>query len=242
MQTPNLSDNQVEYRSVRVAGAWLPDGLAIDAYWSGLRWNGFVTPLFTLAGARMLCEHMASLQYVDSDGSFLLTDEHGTTPISPNPHIVGGEALQLYGIGDSWCWSLVEDADAGARPDAGARLRLRVRPAVYAWLDQLAQADGLGLAAYAETLIAGYIEQRMECRSRMDLSGLEVPLALARNSVRIADGKEIVIGAAEWLKLVDAAVLIDEDESPFHRLPLPQRREAFAEAVLEQLGRELGRV
>ncbi len=128
MQTSSFSANQVVYRFVRVTGDWLPDDLAIDAYWSGLRWNGFVTPLFTLAAARILCEHVPCLEYVERDASFLLTDEYGTTRTTSKSYIVGGEALQLYGVGDSWCWRLVEDADEESSLNLDARtLRLRVR-------------------------------------------------------------------------------------------------------------------
>ncbi|WP_434034771.1 hypothetical protein [Cupriavidus sp. a3] len=109
MQDPHAPFS-LEYQPVRVSGDWLPENFSVDAYWNGVSWNGFLVPLFTLASALQLCESMPALEYVASDSSFLLSDEHGAVSIQGRPHRVGGATLILYGIGDSWCW---RDAECG---------------------------------------------------------------------------------------------------------------------------------
>ncbi|QBY56390.1 hypothetical protein [Cupriavidus oxalaticus] len=98
----------LEYRPVRVAGDWLPDDFAVDAYWNGVGWNGFVVPLFTLASAQQLCKSMPTLEFVASDSSFLLSEGHDAVSIQGKPYRVGGAELMLYAIGDSWCWRHAE--------------------------------------------------------------------------------------------------------------------------------------
>ncbi len=113
MQDPNVV-SPLEYQPVRVSGDWLPDDFAVDAYWNGVRWNGFLVPLFTLASALQLCESMPTLEFAASDSSFLLRDEYGATFIHGRLYIIGMESLLLYAIGDGWCWHLVESVSAKA--------------------------------------------------------------------------------------------------------------------------------
>ncbi|MCY1197501.1 hypothetical protein D9M68_152340 [compost metagenome] len=109
MQDPRAFD-VLEYRPIRVAGDWLPDDFAVDAYWNGVSWNGFVVPLLTLASAQQLCKSMPTLEFVERDQSFLLSEEHGVVSIEGRPYCVGGVSLNLYAIGDSWCWRHAESS------------------------------------------------------------------------------------------------------------------------------------
>lgn len=106
--SPNQSGTNRAWRRVRVTGSWLPDDAFVWAYWNGSMWNGFAVPLFTRQDAISLCAVMPGLVYVEARHAFLF-DENGEAEwFHAGPQLVDGQQLQLYSLGESWCWELVD--------------------------------------------------------------------------------------------------------------------------------------
>jgi len=125
-----VSPNQ---KLVRVTCEGLPDDFSVDAYWDGSLWNHFVTPLFTLEGGKHLCDALpGELSYDASRHAFRYQDKHADEPevlwIHPRTHQIGNELVELFVLGDSWCWELAEELnDVGASKSGGATIEDLVR-------------------------------------------------------------------------------------------------------------------
>ena len=103
-------------RLVRVTCDGLPEGFSVKAFWNGMRWNGFVTPLFTLEAAKTLCAVLPELSYDAQRHALLYVDVPADALshkwIHPTQHVIEGNSVELFLIGDSWCWELVRSESA----------------------------------------------------------------------------------------------------------------------------------
>ncbi|MEM5433572.1 hypothetical protein CBM2626_U50017 [Cupriavidus taiwanensis] len=105
---PKQSGTERAWRRVCVTGSWLPDHAFVWAYWNGTMWNGFAVPMFTSQDACNLCAVMPSLVYVEARQAFLFEEGGETEWFHAAAQLVDGELLQLYSLGESWCWQLVD--------------------------------------------------------------------------------------------------------------------------------------
>jgi len=245
MQISSLIDHtESTYRRVNVTGDWLPQELVFGAYWDGSRWNGFPVPMFALEDGKALCAEMPGLTFVEHMQAFCIQEGDDEVWCHSVQSIVNGRPMDLYLIGDSWCWELAEECEilpgqGGPHADA---LELRLRPAALIWLRRSARAAGVPLATFVESLVMRQIEERMAGRSYLDLSGFDALLCIAKSAARHPPGSGIAIPPKEWLRIVDALLLAGQDDTPFHQLHQQIKREMFVEVLLDRLARERGLV
>jgi hypothetical protein len=109
-----------ELKKGTVTADFLGEGVSIDCYSNGLRWNGWGRPLFDRASAERavsLLTH-SDLRF---EGDVIEYDNDQFEPLEPHKgenlpffqfhpknHIVNGVELQLWEIGDGWCWNCVK--------------------------------------------------------------------------------------------------------------------------------------
>ncbi|MFJ4291288.1 hypothetical protein ACIP1U_16115 [Cupriavidus sp. NPDC089707] len=227
------------YRRVLVTGSWLPDDVAVGAYWNGAMWNGFPVPVFTSEDGDALCAVMPNLVYVAGRRAFLFEENDHVEWFHPAVHVIEGKEQHLYAIGNGWCWQFA-DAGTNAVGISGSYLVMQLRPQVGAWLENLAQENGQSLADYADFLLTSFCEERRDGRSRFDLSGFEATVSRVRLATAIPQGQTVQVRRGTWVALVDAVLSLAaaEDGGAQSRLS----RERFAETVLDSLARELGGV
>lgn len=98
---------------IQVTGDWLPDGMVLDAFGNGLRWNGWAMPHFTYEEALKLLEPCGNIRYDEAEDAFIATiegypegeDEEVFKSVTLD---VDGQPVKTYPIGArSWCWEFV---------------------------------------------------------------------------------------------------------------------------------------
>ncbi len=114
-----------EFQKTWVTSDWFPDGMKLQAYSQGLRWNGWVMPWFELDAAKTLLEHIPELRWNADGDLFKLVGGEDHEIWSGKDVQVGDQTLRLYPIGaGSWCWDGVHKdsnlAELG-KLDAGER-------------------------------------------------------------------------------------------------------------------------
>ncbi|SOY74032.1 hypothetical protein [Cupriavidus taiwanensis] len=239
MNDKSINQTARDYRRDLVTGSWLPDDVAVGAYWNGAMWNGFPVPVFTSEDGDALCAVMPKLVYVAGRRAFLFDENDHVEWFHAAVHVVEGKEQPLYAIGNGWCWQF-----AGSGTDAielsGSYLVLQVRPQVGAWIENLAQQNGQALEHYADFLLGSFCEDRRDGRPRFDLSCFEATVSRAKLATPITQGQAVRVRGGAWLGVVDAvlALAAAEDGGAQSRLS----RERFAETVLDSLARELGGV
>ncbi|WP_020201337.1 hypothetical protein [Cupriavidus sp. WS] len=112
--SPTRSGTELVFRRVYVTGDWLPDDFAIGAYWDGALWNGFPVPLFSLEDGMALCAAMPSLAFDEVAQVFRMEDGEDQLWCPQVARVIDGRAVDLYLIGDSWCWQLAEAGEPAA--------------------------------------------------------------------------------------------------------------------------------
>lgn len=239
MNKKSLNQTERAYRRVLVTGSWLPDDIAVGAYWNGAMWNGFPVPVFTSEDGDALCAVMPNLVYVAGRRAFLFDENDHVEWFHSAVHVVEGKDQPLYAIGTGWCWQFAGSGTEAMELSGSYRV-LQLRPQVVAWIENLAQQNGQALEPYVEFLLAGFCEERRDGRPRFDLSGFEATVSRARLATSITQGQPVRVRGSEWLDVVDAVLSLAaaEDGGAQSRL-LPER---FAETVLDSLARELGGV
>ncbi len=109
MESPTAPLN--EYVLSAVTAEWLPGHVTAPAYTNGQHWNGWAMPLFTLAAAKQLLQHMPELHYDEPTDAFVV-DPHDDNEETIERYgaeylTVAGERVKVYAIGaGSWCWEL----------------------------------------------------------------------------------------------------------------------------------------
>jgi len=96
---------------VAIGADWLPDGMKVQAYANGRRWNGWAMPYFTIEEARSLLEFMPGLRYDSARDAFINAHEdQAEEDVYPAVTLViGGISIKTYAIGTGcWCWYLAE--------------------------------------------------------------------------------------------------------------------------------------
>lgn len=104
----------LKFMPIKVSGDWMEEGAAFPAYSNGLRWNGWVQPLFTLETAQSMIAHHSDLSYDAEKDRFVCT------PANEEPYEfvaqdieVEGQVLKVYGIGAGfWCWDEVGEVES----------------------------------------------------------------------------------------------------------------------------------
>mgnify|MGYP001627354913 CR=1 FL=1 len=96
-------------RKARFTADWLPADVSVEGFISGMRWNGWGMPMFTLEEAQRLIPYMPGLEHDASTDSFVMkseNDEPGEHEVFAAETItVDGQAVKVYAIGaGSWCW------------------------------------------------------------------------------------------------------------------------------------------
>lgn len=104
------------YRLVQATADWLEDGVTIPAYWNGVRWNGWATPMFPLSSLPALVAAMpAVLEYDEAEGTLRCIDpeisQGDDNPVMQLEIYVDGKPLPVFGF-DGWCWEVAGDDDA----------------------------------------------------------------------------------------------------------------------------------
>lgn len=123
---PSSSDTIISLNQqlVRVTCEGLPDDFSVDAYWDGSHWNHFLAPLFTLEGGKQLCAVLPEeLSYDASRHAFRYEDKHADEPevlwVHPRTYRIDNELVELFVLGDSWCWELADAEHYAAAPRNG---------------------------------------------------------------------------------------------------------------------------
>jgi hypothetical protein len=103
---------------VRVTCEGLPDDFSVEAYSNGFRWKGYATPLFAMEAGLALCKVVPEkLSYDASRRAFRYIDIDADHPevewIEPEKYDIGGALVELFMIGENWCWELADDCNAG---------------------------------------------------------------------------------------------------------------------------------
>jgi len=239
MSISTVQPAQAAFRRIFVTGPWLPQGMVAGAYWNGKPWHQLTVPMFSRVDAQGLSELMPELTF-DESRNAIRHDAGGRTDwFDAEPHIVDGKRVDLYPIGFRWGWQFAQHDTVPAAH--GQPLHVMVRPAARAWMQALADEDCVALCAYASFLLSGYIEQRMECRHRLDLSRFDAVLCIASAAEMSTGTVRMAVQSCNWICIVDAlAHLVVDGE--FKVLPQQARRERIIEVILDQLARELGGV
>jgi len=104
-----------------VTAEFLPEGVALHCYTNGLRWNGFGMPMFEKSQLSLVMDHInreLPLGHPESlkwDGDKLMEydgNEQEYLPCTVTTEMFDGTALQVWHIGDGWCWDSVDVAPA----------------------------------------------------------------------------------------------------------------------------------
>lgn len=228
---------QSAFRRIFVTGPWLPVGVVAAAYWNGKPWHTLTCPMFSRADVQRLSELLPELTFDEPRNAVRHIEGSRTNWFDAEPHVVDGKLVDLYAVGFGWGWQLARHDTVPATH--WQSLHVMVRPAALEWMQALADEDHVALCAYASFLLSGYIEQRLECRHRLDLSRFDAVLAIASRQLPLPGAVRIAVQSSEWIAVVDALTHL-ADGGAFDALPLQARRERVIEAMLDQLAREVG--
>lgn len=99
-------------RDCEVHGSWLPEDMVLQALCDETRWNGWVSPKFTLETGLLLTRLMEGQLTFDSEAdAFVDLPEGYEDPVlyGRETVAVNGAMRHVYSIGaGSWCWALAE--------------------------------------------------------------------------------------------------------------------------------------
>lgn len=103
------------FKAVTVTGDWLPEGVTLPAYSTGLRWNGWSMPSFTFEAAMQVIAHMPSVRYDPQTDSFIsrtedYPEDECEESFGPSTISVNGEDIKVYALGTG-CWTWEDEAD-----------------------------------------------------------------------------------------------------------------------------------
>ncbi|EKZ99020.1 hypothetical protein D769_12261 [Cupriavidus sp. HMR-1] len=180
---------------------------------------------------------MPDLAFDESRNAVRHVEGRRTDWFDAEPHVVDGKLVDLYAVGFGWGWKLARHDTVPATH--GQSLHVMVRPAALEWMQALADKDHVALCAFASFLLSGYIEQRLGCGHRLDLSRFDAVLAIASRQLPLPGAVRIAVQSSEWIAVIDALTHL-ADSAGFNALPQQARRERVVEAMLDQLAREVG--
>ncbi|MGC8213069.1 hypothetical protein ACP2WR_24855 [Ralstonia pseudosolanacearum] len=94
------------FRPTFVTGEWFADGAKVLAYTNGLLWNGWQQPFFPKSSAIQVALLMpGEVVFDDACGVVRVAGEDGESTVFEMQHIeVDGQRVEVYVIGDGWCW------------------------------------------------------------------------------------------------------------------------------------------